>query len=70
MASITAYGTVPDCAANILSENIPISIAIKKSADVRKAFAEDWHSDQVKAVHDKIMEKWLVLWNIKRALEL
>ena len=58
---ISAYSTVTDCAANVLTGNIAINIAIKRSAEVRKAFAEGWHADQVKAIYDKSMAEWL--WN-------
>ena len=55
--------TVSDCAANILAGNIQINIAIKRSAEVRKAFAEGWYADQVKAIQCKIMEELQVPWN-------
>ena len=57
---ISAYRTVSDCAVNVVAGNIPISIAIKRSAEVRKAFAEGWHADKVKAIDDKSMEEWQV----------
>ena len=60
---ISAHRTVSNCAANVLAGNIPISMIIKRAAEVRKAFAEAWHADQVKAIHDKSMDEWHVLWN-------
>ena len=42
-----------DSAANALAGNIPLSIAIKGTTEVRKALEEGWYADQVKAIHDK-----------------
>ena len=48
---------------NVLAGNITISIAVKRPAELRKAFAEVWYADQVKAIHAKSMEEWQELWN-------
>ena len=52
---------MPGNAANVLSENIPMGIAIKRSAEVTKAGC--WYGVQIKVIHDKSMEEWQELWN-------
>ena len=49
---ISAY-TESDCAANVLSGNIPINLAIKRAAEVRKAFGEGWDAQQIKGIYEK-----------------
>ena len=46
-----------DCAANALAGNIPPNIAIKSAAEIRKAFAEGWHANQINEIYGKSMEE-------------
>ena len=46
-----------DCAANVMAGNIPINIAIKRAAEIRNAFAEGWHANQIKEIYGKSMEE-------------
>ena len=53
------YRTVSDYAANLLARDIPINIAIKRTAEARKT----WHANRINEIYGQSMEEWQELWN-------